>query len=92
MLCFLAFAQRSDSYPTARRQPLLHPIGLREVTRVGLFGSHAENVSPELQAVLNAEILQLQAGAEYLVELGFDGEAQGEKRDLRPALPLILCW
>ena len=28
---------------------------------------------------------------EYLVEIGFDGEGQGGRADLRPALPLVIC-
>jgi hypothetical protein len=31
----------------------------------------------------------MRAGAEYLVELGFDGDLQGKRADLRSALPLI---
>jgi hypothetical protein len=36
--------------------------------------------------------LRMRSGTEHLVECGFDGELQGEKRDFRPVLPLIFCW
>ena len=32
MLCYLAFARRSDAYPSSRRQPLEHAAGLRAMT------------------------------------------------------------
>lgn len=29
---------------------------------------------------------------ERLLELGFDGEVQGQSEDFRPALPLVIKW
>jgi hypothetical protein len=92
MLCYLAFAQRSDRYAIGRRQPLQDPAGLREITRVKLVSPRAGDVSPEFEAVIKPGLIELNAGAEYLVELGFDGESQGKSADCRPALPLILRW
>ena len=91
-LGYLSFAKRSDRYPLARRQPLEHALGLRELTRAEIASPYDEVISPELKAVLDAKLIQLRPGAEYFVELGFDSEAHNQKRDLRPALPLVFFW
>jgi len=93
MLCYLAFAQRPDAYLAARHQPFQHANGFREITRVTLVKpALTAEVSPEFQAVVDANLIELRAGTEYFVELGFDREQQRRRADCRPALPLIFCW
>ncbi len=92
MLCYLTFARRSDAYPSARRQPLEHTAGLREMTRAELVSPHADSASPSLRGLVNAGSLRLRRGTQYAVELGFDGESQGKKADCQPELPLVLFW
>lgn len=92
MLFYLGFGQRQDTYPAAKSQPLNHAVGLCEVTRVDLVSPHANSPSLELQAMVNNNLIGLRLGSAYLVELGFDGESQGQQVDFRPMLPLILCW
>jgi hypothetical protein len=92
MLFYLPFAKRPDAYLVAKRQPLHHRAGLHEVTRVALAGLHADGLSPELTAVTGAGLLGLSTGSAYLVEIGFDGESQGQHRDFRPMLPLLFRW
>ena len=91
MLCFLSFARRSDSYSGAKRQLLDHASGLREVTRVELI-TPSMDASPELEAIVKANLIKLRAGTQYYVEFGFDGETQGNTADCRPSLPLVLRW
>ena len=86
------FGQRPDRYPIEKSQPLDHPIGLREITRVELVCPAASNVSPELQAVVNTKQIKLRAGKEHCLELGFDGEMQGQQVDFRSGLPLVMSW
>lgn len=69
-----------------------HAAGLREVTRAELVTPYADSLSPELKAIVNVHLIRLRLGAEYLVELGFDGELQGQQIDCRPLLPLIWRW
>lgn len=92
MLFHLPFGLRPDRYPGGRRPLLAHRAGLREVTRVELTNPCAESLSPEMAAVTNAGLVQMRAGPEYLVELGFDGESQGHQADFRPLLPLVFGW
>jgi len=91
-LCYLAFARRPDSRPSPRRQPLGHPAGVREVTGVELVLAQAGAVSAELPAVTNANLVKLRQGPEYLLEISFDGKRRAQKKDFRPALPLIFRW
>ncbi|HTL56067.1 MAG TPA: VOC family protein [Candidatus Limnocylindrales bacterium] len=92
LLFYLSFARRADSYPPEKRPPLLHRARLREVTRVELTSPHAESLSVELAAVTSAGPVQLRVGTQYVVELGFDGESQGQAADFRPLLPVRFCW
>ena len=92
MLFYLPFARRPDGYPSAKRPPLEHRAGLREMTRLELASPHADRLSPEITAVTSAGLAQLRTGSEYLVELGFDGESRGQQADFRPLLPLLFRW
>ena len=76
MLFYLEFAQRPDRYPVTQRQPLEHASGLRVITRLEFTSPHQGGISPELQAVIDACLVRWHVGAEYLLELGFDGESQ----------------
>jgi hypothetical protein len=92
MLFYLSFAQRPDAYPAGRQQPLRQPAGLREVTRVTLTSPQRDGLSPAMAAVIGSGLVQLRAGCEYLVELGFDGESGHQQADFRPLLPLAFRW
>jgi hypothetical protein len=86
------FGKRPDRYSTEKAQPLDHHLGLREITRVELVSPAANQPSPALQAVLNTDRVKLRAGGDYWVELGFDGEVQGDRVDFQPGLPLVISW
>jgi hypothetical protein len=86
------FGQRPDQYPVEKLQPLDHATGFREITRVELVGPATNPMSPELRAVVNTKQVQFREGAEYCMELGFDGEVQGKQVDFRPGLPLVIGW
>jgi hypothetical protein len=92
MLFQVPFSQRPDQYAFEKVQPVEHPVGFREITRVEIVSPTVNCPSPELQAVLKTEQVTLSAGSDYCIELGFDGEAQGQHVDFRPGLPLILRW
>ena len=89
---YFDFNQRPDARHWADRQPLAHPTGLGEITRVELVSPHASAISPELRAMTDTNLLRLRVGEAYLLELGFDGEPRREKLDLQPAPRFILSW
>ncbi|MCZ7598845.1 MAG: VOC family protein [Gammaproteobacteria bacterium] len=87
LLFFIDFSSRPDR---ERREPLDHRAGLREITAVTLQGpSHA---SAGLRAVERAGLVSTATGAEHVLEIGFDGELRGRRRDFRPRLPLVFRW
>ncbi|NER84156.1 MAG: VOC family protein [Leptolyngbya sp. SIO1D8] len=92
MLFQTPFGQRPDQYPLEKAQPLEHPVGLRQVTRVELVSPTANHPSPEFQDAIATQQIQLRAGSDYCVELGFDKEIQGKRMDFRPGLPLVMSW
>jgi hypothetical protein len=92
LLFYLPFAQRQDRYAGAQAQPLAHGTGWREVTRIGMTLPQPEPRSQELAALCSTRLIDIQTGPTYLMELGFDGESQGQHHDLRSDLPLILHW
>jgi Glyoxalase-like domain len=90
LLFQIPFGQRPDR--SQKPQPLDHAMGLREITRLQLIGPAINNPSPEFQAAINTHQVGVNLGANYCVELGFDGEVQGHRVDFRPGLPLIVSW
>jgi hypothetical protein len=92
MLFQTPFGQRPDRYPAQKAQPLDHPVGFREITRVELVSPAANRPSQELQALVDTDRVELRLGEEYCVDLGFDGEVQRQHVDFRPELPLVLSW
>ena len=91
-LFYSSFGKRQDTYPEQQRQPLKHPAGLTEITRVTIAIPDANLLSPELQAIVNHNLIQLHQGEPYQLELGFDGETQGACVDFQPELPLKFYW
>ncbi|MGF1518177.1 MAG: hypothetical protein ACFCVB_10280 [Nodosilinea sp.] len=92
MLFYLPFAQRQDRYPDTRAQPLNHAVSWREATRVSLTLTQPPPRSGELEMLSATDLIAIHTGPAYLMELGFDGETQGQHHDFRPALPLIVHW
>lgn len=92
MLFQIPFGKRPDQAQPEKAQPLEHPIGLREITRVEVISPVIANSSAEFQAVLDTQQVQRSIGSDYCIELGFDGEVQGQQVDFRPRLPLIIIW
>ncbi|NJR69259.1 MAG: VOC family protein [Synechococcales cyanobacterium CRU_2_2] len=92
MLFQTPFGKRPDQQPLEKSQPLAHPLGLCEITRVELISPIAHSPSTELLAVLDTQRVSLRWGAVYSVEIGFDYEQQGKSLDLRSELPLTLRW
>jgi hypothetical protein len=88
LLFYLAFGRRPDAQPEARRQPLRHPLGFREITRVLVRGPHGP--SPDVASAFGPAVVF--QGGHHLVEIGFDGEQAGLQADLRPLLPLVFLW
>jgi Glyoxalase-like domain len=92
MLFQTSFGKRPDQATPERAQPLDHPIGWRELTRVTIAAPTTNAPSTVLQTLLDTRLVQLRSGAEYCLELGFDGELQGQQADFRPSLPLMVNW
>jgi hypothetical protein len=92
LLCYLTFARRTDGVRPGRLQPLDHPAGLREITRVTLAGPWPGRPSEALQPLMRSGPVGWRASEAPLAEFGFDGEKGGNAHDFRPALPLVFRW
>jgi hypothetical protein len=92
VLLYIPFARRPDSMPAPSRQPLEHKTGFRQVTALRVRGPRGATGSDALRAAAETGAVTFQPNAEYVAEIGFDGERQGQHADLRPGSPLLLCW
>jgi hypothetical protein len=93
LLFYTPFAQRPDQYLSEKSRSILeHQNGWKEITRVELVSPAANNLSPEMQAAINTDQIELRPGTAYCVNLGFDGERQHQQLDFRPDLPLTINW
>ncbi|GAB4213928.1 MAG: VOC family protein [Synechococcales cyanobacterium] len=81
----IPFGQRPDRFPPERAQPLHHANGWHQITRI-TYLHPPESLSPSCPGLLTRPSLG------HGVELGIDQEAQGQRLDLSPTLPLRLCW
>jgi hypothetical protein len=86
------YGSRPDSAPPEQREPLDHPLGVREISGVHIVSAGCELPTDPLRAVQERGIATFSQGEGHLLELTFDGGAQGGVADLRPELPLLLRW
>jgi hypothetical protein len=91
MWCYLEAGRRPDDAPPERRQPLEHPAGFREVTRVRIFGPPLGGAAVTA-AMARAGVVLWQAAAEHRLELEFDGDQRGNRVSFHPDLPLAFRW
>jgi hypothetical protein len=92
LLSYFPVSRRPDLPVGHKRQPLEHKAGFRELTALRIYSPHAAIPSPAMQAAERTAAVVFRGGSEYLAEIGYDGERQGRRADLRPPLPLVLCW
>jgi hypothetical protein len=92
LVFYIPMHRRMDTAPADRREPYEHPLPIRELTSVRISSPGAAALSPAMLATLRTGAFSFQRAAHPLLELGFDGEQQGRRADLRPALPLVLLW
>ncbi|MEW5851697.1 MAG: glyoxalase-like domain protein [Myxococcota bacterium] len=78
---------RPDEYPEARREPLEHAAGLRELTSLRLTMPTTPSVP--LRALESLELVRLHHGVATRMELQFDDGKRGWTRELHP-LPWTL--
>jgi hypothetical protein len=88
MWCYTPFGRQPAEAPPERRQPLDHPAGLRDVTRVTLHCPPLPGNSIT-RAMAEHGIISLREAPEHLIELNFDGGCGDELIDFCPSLPLI---
>ena len=66
-----------------------HPLGVKTLTGIHITVV-APALSPLAEALNQAGIVTIECGAEPLMMLTFDNNAQGKTVDVRPILPLVL--
>ncbi|HEY7643337.1 MAG TPA: VOC family protein [Steroidobacteraceae bacterium] len=92
LVFYIPMHRRTDTAPEGQRQPYVHALPIRELTSVRIFAPGAATPSAALLAALESGAFSFEPASRPLLELGFDGEGQGCRADLRPALPLVLLW
>lgn len=83
---------RPDQAPPQRRQPLDHPAGVDELSRLVLHTPSAAPPSDALGALVASGLLTVEPAARYALRLVFDEGRRGRTLSLAPALPLVLSW
>lgn len=87
------YGGRPDAFPEGRRQPLVHPRGLGEITGLCItLPKGEEPMSGAVRALCRAGVVAFEAGGDHLAEIEFDRGSRGLSADLRPDLPLRLRW
>ena len=86
------FGGRPDALPEERRQPIIHPKGLVEVTRLRVTLPRTEPMSGVVRALHQAGVVSFESGNDHLAEIEFDHAGQGQSADFRPLVPLRFRW
>lgn len=86
------FGGRPDALPEERRQPIVHPKGVVEVTRLRITLPGAEPISGVVRALHQAGVVSFHTGNDHLAEIEFDHASQGQSADFRPLVPLCFRW
>lgn len=92
MVFSIPFGGRPDTFPPERREPIEHPLGIRELREVRITLTEGTVLAPSLRALEALGIARFVHGSEPLMELSFEGARTGGTLDLRPELPLVLRW
>ena len=88
MWWYMKSGRAPAEWPAERLQPMDHPAGFREITRVVIGCPDAKEGSVTSRMARNG-VIALQTGVGHLLELQFDGGYRATTLDFRPALPLI---
>lgn len=91
MWFFLSFASRPDIASQDKRQPLIHPNKLSEVTsiQVTIPNSNKNFTLPDKQQL---GMLKINDGTKHTLEITFDHGKQKLIHDFRPTLPMIFKY
>jgi hypothetical protein len=92
MLFAISFGGQPDAAPPDRREPIEHPLGVREITDVRVTLTGDGPFTPSLHAAQQLGIASFVRDRDHLMEVTFDNASRGEAADLRPRLPLTLRW
>ncbi|NEQ52393.1 MAG: VOC family protein [Leptolyngbya sp. SIO3F4] len=82
---YLNFAKKKSSAPVQSRN-------LQTVSRLTIVGCQEPMSDVLTRTMQQTQRIEFLPGATPLMELGFNGESQGQTMDFRPHLPLRLCW
>ena len=86
------FSGRPDTLPEERRQPLVHPKGVVEITGLRITLPRGKPISGVVRALQRAGVVSFESGNDHLAEIEFDHASQGQSADFRPLLPLRYRW
>jgi len=92
MWFYLPFATRPDEASLEKMQPMLHPVGVNEMSKVRIGIPVEECYSDCAAKAIASGGIELFFADEQLIDLEFDGQAKGKSKDFRPFLPLIIRW
>jgi hypothetical protein len=92
MWFYLDKASAPSAAPVARRQPIDHPAGLRDITSVTVTRPAGCLPSSAARAAEATGVIAMRSGPAQLMEICFDHAAQGGHHDFRPTLPLLITY
>jgi len=92
MWFFLSFGKRPDAASTENQQPLEHNCGFKSITSIKIYTPSTSEMSAPAKATTNVTGIEMANSQEHLLQIGFDLELQGNQKDFRPVLPLVIRW
>ena len=88
----ISFGGRPDAFAADRRQPIDHPAGLRDLTKVTLSLPPVGAISPALRYLVDSGIVDILPDANAALALEFDHAGARRSAGFAPELPLTFHW
>ena len=79
-------------HPEGPKKGAAHSIGVRRVTAVRLIEPNGYTPVDAVTYLVKSGVITTARGAEWAVDLTFDGGAQRQSHDFRPDLPLVIHY
>lgn len=92
LLFYIPFGQRQSNYPPDKAEPLQHPVGFREVAQITFATPQAKHLSPALDVLANARLLDIRLAQHYHLTLTFGNKEMEQDHSFEPQLPLTFRW
>ncbi|MEH2067287.1 MAG: VOC family protein [Nostoc sp.] len=84
--------KKPTDYALERRLPLVHQVGLKEITALQVILPGVQNFSAEVKTLIELGLVQFSQGNFYQLQIEFNNAKENNSRDFSPEIPILIKW